>query len=356
MKVLVLGAGAVGGLLGGTLAIGGADVTLVARGARGRTLAAQGLRLGRDGESRHLDLPVVESVADAATQGPFDAVLLTLRGMDLEAAGAEIAEHLPPGRIIVMLNGVGHEAALAARLPRHAVCAGTLTAACWEREVAWIQATDKGGVALECRPGDACDNADLAEAFRAGGLPSRCFPSGAAIKWSKLLLNLLGSATTAILGWPPARVFADRRLFGLELAAWREAMEVMKAMGVAPVTLPGYPVPLYVRLARGLPAAFLHPLLGPRLAGGRGDRLPGPAADLARGRTRTECEWLSGAMVLAAARMDLSAPVNAALSSLVADLAAGRRPREAFRDQPERLLATVAAWPSPVAPGEDAKP
>ena len=69
------------------------------------------------------------------------------------------------------------------------------------------------------------------------------------------------------------------------------------------------------------------------------------------------CPYLPDeAVVLAAARMDLSAPVNAALSALVADLAAGRRPREAFRDQPERLLATVAAWPSPVAPGEDAKP
>lgn len=356
MRVLILGAGAVGGLLGGTLAAGGADVILVARGARGRELAARGLRLERGGETRRFELPVAEALAPAATRGPFDAVLLTLRGMDLEAAGEEIAEHLPPCRLVVMLNGVGHEAALAARLPRHAVCSGALTAACWEREPAWIQAGAKGGLGLECRPGDACDNSDLAAVFRAGGLSARCHRSGASVKWSKLLLNLLGSATTAILGWPPARVFADRRLFRLELAAWREAMRVMRAMGVAPVALPGYPVPLYVGLARGLPAALLQPLLGPRLAGGRGDRLPGPATDLARGRSRTECEWLGGAVARAGAGVGLAAPVNAALSSVVAALAAGRLPREAFYNRPERLLAAVAAWPEPPTPQEDAKP
>ncbi len=98
-------------------------------------------------------------------------------------------------------------------------------------------------------------------------------------------------------------------------------------------------------LARGLPAALLQPLLGPRLAGGRGDRLPGPAMDLARGRARTECEWLGGAVADAAATAGLNAPINTALAGLVADLAAGRRPRDDFHDRPERLLAAVAGWP-----------
>jgi len=351
VRVLVLGSGAVGGFLGGSLAAGGTAVVLVARGERGRTLVAEGLRLERGGETRRFDLPVSDSVAGAAATGPFDATVLAVRGMDRSAAAEDIARDLPAGRLVVMLNGVGHEAALAARLPDHAICAGTLTAACWERAPAWVQAGEKGGVGLECRPGQACDNADLASAFRAGGLPARCFASGASIKWSKLLLNLLGSATTAILGWSPARVFADRRLFRLELAAWREAMGVMRATGVAPVALPGYPVPLYVLLARGLPAALLQPLLGPRLAAGRGDRLPGPAVDLARGRGRTECEWLGGSVAEAASSAGLAAPINRALSGLVADLAAGRRSREAFRDRPDRLLAAVAGWPNPASNG-----
>lgn len=352
MRVLVLGAGAVGGLLGGSLAAGGAAVTLVARGERGRALVAKGLRLARGGETRRFDLPVVDSLAGATARGPFDATLLAVRGTDLAAAGEEMAAALPPGRLVVMLNGLGHEATLAARLPGHAVCAGTLTAACWEREPGWIEVGAKGGVGLECRPGAICDNADLAAAFRAGGLAARCYASGASVKWSKLLLNMLGSASTAILGWPPARVFADRRLFRLELVAWREAMTVMRALGVAPVALPDYPVPFYVLLARGLPAALLQPLLGPRLAGGRGDRLPGPAMDLARGRARTECEWLGGAVADAAATAGRRAPINSALAGLVADLAAGRRSREDFRDRPERLLSAVAGWPDR-APRED---
>lgn len=367
MKVLVVGAGAVGGLLGAALSRGGAELTWLARGERGRRLAAEGLRVERGAEAWRVRAEVVESMEEAAVAGPFAAVLLAVRGMDVEALGADIGRALPPARLLVMLNGVGHEARLQALLPRHRVLAGSLTAACWEAAPGVVGAGLKGGVGLECgeaggvgadapdRTGETDgaegtdgawvaggDGTDLVAAFTAGGLAARCYDDGAALKWSKLLLNLLGSATTAILGWPPARVFADRRLFELELAAWREALAVMAALGLRPLALPGYPVPVYAALVRRLPGPLRFRLLAPRLAGGRGDRLPGPAADLARGRRRTECEWLGGAVARSAGELGLAAPVNAGLSALVADLAAGRRPREAFRDRPEALLDEIA--------------
>lgn len=353
MRVLVIGAGAVGGLLGAVLSLGGAEVSWLVRGERGRRLAAEGLGLTWGAEARLLQPRLAFSPAEAAAGGPFDACLMAVRGMDAAAAAEAVAGLPAPGCLVVMLNGVGHEARLREMLPGRRVLAACLTTACWETAPGRIQAGTKGGVGLECPPDLAGWGKDLAGAFAAGGLEARCYHDGDRLKWSKLLLNLLGSATTAILGWPPARVFGHRPLFDLELAAWREALRVMAALGHRPLPLPGYPVPRYAALVRHLPAALLFPFMGPKLVGGRGDRLPGPAADLARGRERTECEWLGGAVARAGAAAGRPAPVNAALSGLVADLAAGRRRRADFLDRPQELLAFVATQ---AAPRPDSKP
>jgi 2-dehydropantoate 2-reductase len=85
--------------------------------------------------------------------------------------------------------------------------------------------------------------------------------------------------------------------------------------------LPGYDVSR-LGLAMRLPRALAWRLLRERIGGGRGDKRPSLALDLARGRARTEVDWLNGAVVREAARHGLHAPVNATLNALVQQLAA----------------------------------
>jgi 2-dehydropantoate 2-reductase len=160
---------------------------------------------------------------------------------------------------------------------------------------------------------------------------------------------MLGGATGALLAWPPARVFADRRLFGVELASWREAVAVMRALGHRPVALPGYPVDRFAALAR-LPEGLLFRVAAGRLGAARGDRLPGPAADLAAGRPDTEIRQLHGAVAAAGTGAGVPTPVCAALASLVAEVASGRRERSSFAGRPEALLAAVREGPAPISP------
>jgi 2-dehydropantoate 2-reductase len=123
MKILVLGAGAVGGYFGGRLAEAGADVTFLVRPRRQQQLSADGLRvLSPLGDiSQH----VTTSLTDGLTPR-FDAVLLTCKAYDLESAMEAVAGGV--GRqtaIVPLLNGLAHLERLDARFGREHVMGGT---------------------------------------------------------------------------------------------------------------------------------------------------------------------------------------------------------------------------------------
>jgi 2-dehydropantoate 2-reductase len=106
MRILVLGAGAVGGYFGGRLAEAGADVTFLVRPARAAALKDRGLVI----ESPIGDLrrPVQVAVEETLA-GSFDTVLLTAKAYDLDQAIIAIRPAVGAATVILpVLNGLGH--------------------------------------------------------------------------------------------------------------------------------------------------------------------------------------------------------------------------------------------------------
>ncbi len=165
------------------------------------------------------------------------------------------------------------------------------------------------------------------------------------MKWSKLLANLVGNATSALLDLDPADVYADPRLFAVERRQLCEALAVMGALGLRPVALPGADTRL-LALAVRLPPAVARPLLRRVVAGGRGGKSPSLRLTL-RGPDRraraTEAAWLNGAVAEEGARLGLPVPVNAALARLVGETAASAGPGPSPRLDRKALLAAVDA-------------
>jgi 2-dehydropantoate 2-reductase len=122
VKILVLGAGAVGGFFGGRLAEAGADVTFLVRPARAAQLAKDGLIL----KSPFGDFAGrVKTVAAAGDGGPYDLVLLTCKAYDLESAIEAIAPSVDAGAAVVpLLNGLAHLDALDRRFGAEKVLGG----------------------------------------------------------------------------------------------------------------------------------------------------------------------------------------------------------------------------------------
>jgi len=106
VRILVLGAGAIGGFFGGRLAEGGADVTFLVRGRRKAQLDANGLVV--KSALGDIALPV-KTLAAGAVAPPFDIVLLSSKSYDLESAIAAIAPFMgPDSAVLPLLNGLMH--------------------------------------------------------------------------------------------------------------------------------------------------------------------------------------------------------------------------------------------------------
>jgi len=122
MKILVLGAGALGGYYGGRLLEAGADVTFLVRPARAERLARTGLAIKSAFGDWTGTPPLL--VAGAAMPG-FDVILLTCKAYDLSTAIESIARAVTPATLIVpLLNGLAHLDALDLRFGRPRVAGG----------------------------------------------------------------------------------------------------------------------------------------------------------------------------------------------------------------------------------------
>lgn len=104
MKIAIVGAGAIGGLLGARLARIGVDVTLIARGAHLAAIQERGLRLAGNGE----DFVVTpRAVLDPAEAGVQDYIFITLKAPAVAPIAAKLAPMMDDGSTVVMaVNGL----------------------------------------------------------------------------------------------------------------------------------------------------------------------------------------------------------------------------------------------------------
>jgi len=106
MRMLIIGAGAMGGYFGARLAQAGRDVTFLLRPARAAAVREHGLRVS----SPHGDFVVRPRVIEAAEVRPdYDAVLVAVKAFGLEAALDDAAPAVSPDTVLLpVLNGMRH--------------------------------------------------------------------------------------------------------------------------------------------------------------------------------------------------------------------------------------------------------
>jgi len=122
VKILILGAGAVGGYFGARLQQSGADVTFLLREPRAAKVKKEGLVIKSPKGDATLAVKIVTSGGEG---GPYDVVLLASKAYDLDSAMAAIAPAVGPDTTIVpMLNGLAHLGALDKRFGADKVAGG----------------------------------------------------------------------------------------------------------------------------------------------------------------------------------------------------------------------------------------
>lgn len=123
MRILIVGAGAVGGYFGARLMQAGADVTFLVRERRAAQLASGGLVVTGAGEEIRLK---AKTVAQGVLKPDYGLVLVSCKAYDLEGAIASLGPAMSGETAIVpLLNGVAHLDALDSAFGRARVAGGT---------------------------------------------------------------------------------------------------------------------------------------------------------------------------------------------------------------------------------------
>ena len=199
MRYIIHGAGAVGSLLGGMLAEGGADVVLVARAPHAAAVNERGLVIrSQSGDRRITNLSAVTSPAEI-NAGRDDVILLTVKSGQTAASVQTLREFFDEQTpIFCVQNGVRNEELAARRFLRVYGAMAGLSATLVGPGI--IAQTLDLRIAVGNYPLGCDETAEAAAAdFERGGFKATTHESVMAVKWSKLILNL-NNATLAIIG------------------------------------------------------------------------------------------------------------------------------------------------------------
>jgi 2-dehydropantoate 2-reductase len=235
MRVLVVGAGAIGGYFGGRLLQAGRDVTFLVRPRRASELASAGLVIkSPNGDVTLSQPPAVQ--ADALNE-KFDVVLLSCKAYDLEDAMKSFAPAVgSQTSIIPLLNGMRHLDLLDARFGRERVLGGLCAIAATlndRREVVQLQPMQS--VTFGERDGKMTDRVRaIADYFAAGNFGSVASEHIMQDMWEKWVFLASLAASTSLMRTSVGNILAAPGGRDFLLGMLDECSDVAKAAGYAP--------------------------------------------------------------------------------------------------------------------------
>lgn len=253
MKICVVGAGAIGGLLGIRLAHLGHEVSLVARGAHLAAMRAKGARLVTRGQP---DITVHPALADDPSAfGPQDLVVLAVKAPALPSVAPRLAPLIGPGtHVVTAMNGIpwwfgeGLEGPLAERRLESVDPDGALAAAapagrnigCVVHAAASVPEpgvidNPSGDLFIVGTPNPAATPvaATLAQAITASGLSGRLTDDIHGEIWLKLIGNMGMSPISVLTLATLAGMGRDADLRSVSVAMMDEALAVGETFGLS---------------------------------------------------------------------------------------------------------------------------
>ena len=328
MRFVVLGAGAVGGVVGARLAEHGHDVLLIARGAHYEAIKKDGLRIESPDEAITLPVPVVDSPSRISWTSD-DVLLLATKTQDTEAALdslAAVAPHTLP--IFCAQNSVANE-----RMATHKF-ANVYGVFVWcpadyltPGHVRVWCAPKSGILHVGCYPpGTDALSETVAAAFRDATFYAETKPDIMRWKYRKLLSNL-GNAVDALCG-------TAARGSGIAQRARREGLACLEAAGISHVA------------DDEEDAAGLEREVHPRTINGEERRGGSSWQSLERRLGTIETDYLNGEIVRLGQRYGVPTPVNALLQYLSQRVAIERRPPGSVN--PDKILIALDLRQNPL--------
>lgn len=291
MKILMVGAGGVGGYFGGRLAAAGEDVAFIARGPHLAAMQARGLKLESELGNAHVD-PIL-ALPDADSLGPMDLVFVAVKLGDTLSAIEACRNAVGPETVVISLqNGLAGDDWLVEVFGEDRVVGGVAYIAAHLAAPGLVVHTGPNQrIQVGERSGGVSPRTErIAATLVRAGIDGECVGDIGRARWEKFVFLVGLAAATAITGETIGVIRADRDMRALLRGAMHEAAVVGRKQGID----------------------FAEDYADQRLA--FADTLPRSMTssmyhDLVAGKP-LELDWLSGAVVRMGRELGIETPVN----------------------------------------------
>ena len=300
MQIVIIGAGAMGGLFASRLSAAGETVTIMDVWQEHiETIRQQGLTL-EDEAGTFVSHPA--AVTRAEDLPPADLIIIFVKSSMTGAAAKSAREILGPStRVLTLQNGLGNAETIAEIVGKERVMAGTTAMGATLLGVGRIRLGGTGDTHLGRLAGPADEFChEIARVFSKAGLPAKADDEVQSLIWGKLVINIGINALTALL-----------KLRNGQLADFYETRELVEmAVGEA----------VQVAVAAGIRLPYADAvskvLATARATSGNQSSM---LQDILNGR-HTEIDAINGALVREGERVGVLTPVNRTLALLIRTL------------------------------------
>jgi 2-dehydropantoate 2-reductase len=343
-RVGIMGAGAIGSIVGGFLSKAGHDVTLIDQWPEHvDTMKRDGLYISGTCGEHHTAVKALHLYEAQGITEPFDAAFLAVKGYDTEWATLFIKRLLkePDGFVVVFQNGL-NDPRVAAIMGRERTLGACITIGAALYEPGHVMRT--GLQELVFRIGEM-DGEETMRVHNLVEMMNDVFPAKVTTnllgeRWGKMALNCMGNPIAGLsgLGGPEMRSDPTARAVSIHIAA--EVFNVARAAGYEPQPVGGIAPQRFIDAAAGVGFQELDDELFASAAGqGAGGR-PSFLQDVIKGR-RVEIEELNGVVVSEGRRLGIATPVNEAVVNEVK-----RHGLATIIPDPKNLESVAAAIPN----------
>lgn len=230
MKILVMGAGAVGAFYGARLQQAGEEVVMCARGDNLRALKERGLEI----KSAKGDFKAAVKATEHPKEfAPYDLILFAVKSYDTEAAAHQLEGCLAKDGIIMTIqNGVENEEILCRFFPRAAVMGGNSRVGAELIAPGIVQHTAIGVIEFGELDGSQSQRAQhLAETFGRAGILGELTTDLKTIRWYKLMGNVSTNSVSALTRTTLGQMLEDAEGYNLVRTLMLETLAVGRAEG-----------------------------------------------------------------------------------------------------------------------------
>ncbi len=308
-KIAIIGAGAIGSLVGGLLSRAGEDVTLIGRKAHVDVINKNGLIIdGALGESR------VNIKAKERLDFKPDLVILTMKTQDVEAAALEIKPYVSGIPILTMQNGVRSDELVAGVLGKENIISSVILFGSSFLEPGRVVHTHKGELLIGLPFNHNGEKLESIATVLNKAVPVQIAKDIQCAHWTKLIVNL-NNAIPAITGLSVQEIGTQPKLRKLSYYVLKEGLDITTLAKIKLCNLPGVPIVILKKIFNMSPIAIL--VIGRMMKSiGTAPVLGSTLQSIKRGKS-TEIDYLNGEIVSLGKKLGVSTPYNGAVVKMV---------------------------------------